>query len=195
MDAELRERNGGGPRAGHGDGSRSADPIEKGASQMTKVLFVCMGNICRSPSAQGVFRKMVTDAGLDGCVLIESAGTHAYHVGEPPDGRAQQAAKRRGYEIGDLRARQITQEDFRNFDLILAMDWENLALLQQQCPRAHKHKLHLLMRFAGEHDAATVPDPYYGGPEGFNTVLDYVEDACQGLIEVVRKRATMYAAA
>jgi protein-tyrosine phosphatase len=162
---------------------------------MTKVLFVCMGNICRSPTAQGVFRKMVADAGLDGCVVIESAGTHAYHVGEPPDTRAQQAAKRRSYEIGDLRARQITQEDFRNFDLILAMDWENLALLQQQCPRPHKHKLHLLMRFAGEHDAATVPDPYYGGPEGFNTVLDYVEDACQGLIEVVRKRATMYAAA
>jgi protein-tyrosine phosphatase len=162
---------------------------------MTKVLFVCMGNICRSPTAQGVFRKMVADAGLDGCVDIESVGTHAYHVGEPPDARAQQAAKRRGYEIADLRARQITQEDFRNFDLILAMDWENLALMQQQCPRAHKHKLHLLMRFAGEHDAATVPDPYYGGPEGFNTVLDYVEDACQGLIEVVRKRATMYAAA
>jgi protein-tyrosine phosphatase len=177
------------------NGSRSADPDEKGASQMTKVLFVCMGNICRSPTAQGVFRKMVVDAGLEGCVIIESAGTHAYHVGEPPDARAQQAAKRRGYEIADLRARQITQEDFRNFDLILAMDWENLALLQQQCPRAHKHKLHLLMRFAGEHDAATVPDPYYGGPEGFNTVLDYVEDACQGLIEVVRKRATMYAAA
>jgi protein-tyrosine phosphatase len=162
---------------------------------MTKVLFVCMGNICRSPTAQGVFRKMVAESALEGVVVIESAGTHAYHVGEPPDARAQQAAKRRGYEIGDLRARQITQEDFRNFDLILAMDWENLALLQQQCPRPHKHKLHLLMRFAGEHDAATVPDPYYGGPEGFNTVLDYVEDACQGLIEVVRKRATMYAAA
>jgi len=195
VDAELGQRVGGGARAGRGDGSRSADPNEKGASQMTKVLFVCMGNICRSPTAQGVFRKMVADAGLEGCVVIESAGTHAYHVGEPPDARAQQAAKRRGYEIGDLRARQITQEDFRSFDLILAMDWENLALLQQQCARPHKHKLHLLMRFAGEHDAATVPDPYYGGPEGFNTVLDYVEDACQGLIEVVRKRATMYAAA
>ena len=195
MDAEIGERVGGRPRASRDSGSRSADPDEKGASQMTKVLFVCMGNICRSPTAQGVFRKLVAEAGLEGVVLIESAGTHAYHVGEAPDARAQQAAKRRGYEIGDLRARQITQEDFRNFDLILAMDWENLALLQQQCPRAHKHKLHLLMRFAGEHDAATVPDPYYGGPEGFNTVLDYVEDACQGLIEVVRKRATMYAAA
>jgi protein-tyrosine phosphatase len=162
---------------------------------MTKVLFVCMGNICRSPTAQGVFRKMVADAGLESSVGIDSAGTHAFHVGEPPDQRAQQAAGRRGYEIADLRARQITQDDFRDYDLILAMDWENLALLQQQCPKAYKHKLHLLMRFAGEHDAATVPDPYYGGPEGFNTVLDYVEDACQGLIEVVRRRATMYAAA
>ena len=170
-------------------------PHPKGANYMTKVLFVCMGNICRSPTAQGVFRKMVAEAGLEAHVQVESAGTHAYHVGEPPDARALQAAKRRNVEIGDLRARQITQDDFRDFDLILAMDWENLALLQQQCPRAHKHKLHLLMRFAGEHDAATVPDPYYGGPEGFNTVLDYVEDACQGLIEVVRKRATMYAAA
>jgi len=167
----------------------------KGAMYMTKVLFVCMGNICRSPTAHGVFSKMVAEAGLEASVQVDSAGTHAYHVGEPPDARALQAAKRRGIEIGDLRARQVTQDDFRDFDLILAMDWENLALLQQQCPRAHKHKLHLLMRFAGEHDAATVPDPYYGGPEGFNTVLDYVEDACQGLIEVVRKRATMYAAA
>jgi protein-tyrosine phosphatase len=156
-----------------------------------------MGNICRSPTAQGVFRKMVAEAGggLDGNVTIDSAGTHAFHVGEPPDERAQQAAQRRGYDISDLRARQVTQDDFRDHDLILAMDWENLALLQQQCPKSFKHKLHLLMRYAGEHDAATVPDPYYGGPEGFNTVLDYVEDACQGLIEVVRKRAMMYAAA
>ena len=195
MDRELEDRRSGRPIASRDNGSQSADPDEKGASQMTRVLFVCMGNICRSPTAQGVFRKMVVDAGLENCVIIESAGTHAYHVGEPPDARAQQAAKRRGYEIADLRARQITQDDFRTFDLILAMDWENLALMQQQCPRAYKHKLHLLMRFAGEHDAATVPDPYYGGPEGFNTVLDYVEDACQGLIEVVRKRSTMYAAA
>lgn len=162
---------------------------------MTKVLFVCMGNICRSPTAQGVFRKLVVDAGIADVVQVESAGTHAYHVGEPPDARAQQAAKKRGYEIGDLRARQVTADDFRDADLILAMDWENLSMLQQQCPKAYKHKLQLLMRFAGEHDAATVPDPYYGGPEGFNTVLDYVEDACQGLLDVVRRRATMYAAA
>jgi len=162
---------------------------------MTKVLFVCMGNICRSPTAEGVFRKMITDAGLSELVQVGSAGTHSYHVGEAPDARAQQAARKRGYDLSTLAARQIAQDDFRDHDLILAMDWENLALLQQQCPKAYKHKLHLLMRFAGEHDAATVPDPYYGGPDGFNTVLDYVEDACQGLIDVVRKRATMYAAA
>jgi len=191
----MRGESGGGKTVHRGDGALSAAPQTKGAMYMTKVLFVCMGNICRSPTAQGVFRKMVAEAGLEGAVHVESAGTHAYHVGENPDVRAQAAAKRRGVDLADLRARQVTQDDYREFDLILAMDWENLALLQQQCPRAHKHKLHLLMRFAGEHDAATVPDPYYGGPEGFNTVLDYVEDACQGLIEVVRKRATMYAAA
>jgi len=191
----IRGEAGGSKTAHREHGAQIAAPHPKGAMYMTKVLFVCMGNICRSPTAQGVFRKMIAEAGLESSVVVESAGTHAYHVGEPPDPRALQAAKRRGVEIGDLRARQVTQDDFREFDLILAMDWENLALLQQQCPKAHKHKLHLLMRYAGEHDAATVPDPYYGGPEGFNTVLDYVEDACQGLIEVVRKRATMYAAA
>jgi protein-tyrosine phosphatase len=154
-----------------------------------------MGNICRSPTAEAVFRKLVADTGLDDNVKIASAGTHAYHVGEPADVRAQQAARKRGYDLGEFRARQVTQDDFHEFDLILAMDWENLSLLQQQAPRSAKHKLHLLMRFSGEFDAATVPDPYYGGAEGFNTVLDYVEDACQGLLEVVRKRATMYAAA
>jgi protein-tyrosine phosphatase len=191
----LRGESGGGKAARRTDGALGAAPQTKGATYMTKVLFVCMGNICRSPTALGVFRKMLAEAGLESSVRVESAGTHSYHVGEAPDARAQAAAKRRAVDISDIRARQITQDDYREFDLILAMDWENLALLQQQCPRAHKHKLHLLMRFAGEHDAATVPDPYYGGPEGFNTVLDYVEDACQGLIEVVRKRATMYAAA
>jgi len=185
---------GGGSAVSREIGPTSAGPQTKGAS-MTKVLFVCMGNICRSPTAHGVFRKLIAEAGLEQTVHVDSAGTHSYHVGEPPDVRAQQAARRRGVEIADLRARQVTVEDFSEYDLILAMDWENLAYLQQMSPRAHKHKLQLLMRFAGEHDAAIVPDPYYGGPEGFNLVLDYVEDACQGLIEVVRKRATMYAAA
>lgn len=189
------ENAGGGTATREHDTLAASSGAKAAAAHTTKVLFVCMGNICRSPTAHGVFRKMVAEAGLDASVHVDSAGTHAYHVGEAPDARAQQAAKRRGVDISDLRARLVTPDDFQNFDLILAMDWENLTLLQQQCPRGQKHKLHLLMRFAGEHDAATVPDPYYGGSEGFNTVLDYVEDACQGLIEVVRRRATMYAAA
>jgi protein-tyrosine phosphatase len=162
---------------------------------MTKVLFVCMGNICRSPSAEGVFRRLVKDAGLSDVVRIESASTHAFHIGEPPDARAQAAARKRGYDITDFRARQIRSDDFREFDMILAMDWDNLALLQQQAPKQYQHKLMLLMRFANEYEEATVPDPYYGGPEGFAKVLDYIEDACQGLLEVVRKRATQYQAA
>jgi protein-tyrosine phosphatase len=125
---------------------------------MTKVLFVCMGNICRSPSAEGVFRHLVNDAGLGDVV-------------------------------------QVTAEDFRDFDLILAMDWDNLSAMQQQCPKAYQHKLMLLMRFANEFEEATVPDPYYGGADGFGKVLDYLEDACQGVLELVRKRATQYQAA
>lgn len=162
---------------------------------MTKVLFVCMGNICRSPSAEGVFRKMLKDAGLSDLVQIESAGTHAFHLGDPPDARAQAVARKRGYDISDIRARQIQTDDFREFDIILAMDWENLSHMQQQSPKTYQHKLALLMRFSNDYEEATVPDPYYGGPEGFAKVLDYIEDACQGLLEVVKKRVTQYAAA
>jgi len=162
---------------------------------MTKVLFVCMGNICRSPSAEGVFRHLINDAGLSDAVGIDSAGTHNFHVGEAPDARAQAAARKRGYEIAHTEARQITADDFREFDLILAMDWENLSALQQQCPKPHHHKLMLLMRFANEFEEATVPDPNYGGPEGFGKVVDYLEDACQGVLELVRKRVTQYQAA
>lgn len=162
---------------------------------MTKVLFVCMGNICRSPSAEGVFRHLVNDAGLGDVVRIDSAGTHAFHIGEAPVARAQAAARKRGYEITHCEARQVTAEDFRDFDLILAMDWDNLSAMQQQCPKAYQHKLMLLMRFANEFEEATVPDPYYGGADGFGKVLDYLEDACQGVLELVRKRATQYQAA
>src|SRR5208283_3358113 len=128
----IKGEAGGGKTAHREHAPLNAAPHPKGTMYMTKVLFVCMGNICRSPTAQGVFRKMVAEAGLESSVQVESAGTHSYHVGEPPDARALQAAKRRGVEIGDLRARQVTQDDFRDFDLILAMDWENLALLHQQ---------------------------------------------------------------
>jgi len=162
---------------------------------MSKILFVCMGNICRSPSAEGVFRHVVNEAGLADAVHIDSAGTHAYHVGEAPDARAQAAARKRGYDISGQRARQICQDDFREYDWILAMDWDNLAALQQICPKQYHHKLMLLMRFANEFEEAIIPDPYYGGVDGFNRALDYIEDACQGVLEVVRKRATQYQAA
>ena len=151
-----------------------------------------MGNICRSPAAEAVFKKMVKEAGLTDKVIVDSAGTHGYHVGEAPDVRAQIAGRKRGYDLSELRARQITSDDFRECDFILAMDWENLTAMQQICPPMYKHKLALLMRYATEYDTAVVPDPYYGGNEGFNTVLDYCEDACEGLLEVVKKRASVY---
>lgn len=162
---------------------------------MNKVLFVCTGNICRSPTALGVFQHMIDDAGLGDVVGVDAAGTHAFHVGESPDPRAQAAAQKRGYDLSRYVARQIVAEDFREFDLILAMDWENLSALQQQCPKVYQHKLMLLMRFSNEFEEATVPDPYYGGPEGFAKVLDYIEDASQGVFELVRKRVTQYQAA
>ncbi len=138
---------------------------------------------------------MIDEAGLTEAIGTDSAGTHAFHLGEPPDARAQALARKRGYDLSACVARQVRPDDFREFDLILAMDWENLSALQQQCPKAYQHKLMLLMRFANEYEEATVPDPYYGGPEGFSKALDYIEDACQGVMELVRKRVTQYQAA
>lgn len=161
----------------------------------TRVLFVCMGNICRSPMAEGVFRHMARQAGLDEVVRAASAGTHAFHAGDPPDRRAQTAAAQRGYEIADLRAKRVREKDFDEFDLILAMDWDNLSLLQQMAPKSAQHKLQLLMRFATEHETATIPDPYYGNLQGFDETLDYIEDACNGLFELAKRRATQVAAA
>ena len=161
----------------------------------TRVLFVCMGNICRSPMAEGVFRQMVRQAGLEEVVQMSSAGTHAFHAGEAPDKRAQAAANKRGYEIGDLRARRIRERDFEDFDMILAMDWDNLSAIQQIAPKSAHHKLQLLMRFASDHESATIPDPYYGNQQGFEQALDYIQDACAGLLEVAKRRATQVAAA
>jgi protein-tyrosine phosphatase len=161
----------------------------------TRVLFVCMGNICRSPMAEGVFRQLVRQAGLDDVVKVDSAGTHAFHAGETPDRRAQAITAKRGYDITDLRARQVQDKDFEAYDLILAMDWDNLGLLQQMAPKKAHHKLQLLMRFATEHESATIPDPYYGAQQGFDQALDFIEDACAGLLEVARRRATQVAAA
>ncbi|NCX12813.1 MAG: low molecular weight phosphotyrosine protein phosphatase [Betaproteobacteria bacterium] len=161
----------------------------------TRVLFVCMGNICRSPMAEGVFRQMVRQAGLDEVVSMESAGTHAFHAGESADKRAIAAAQKRGVDITAHRARSVDVNSFDQYDLILAMDWDNLSFLQQKSAKKIHHKLQLLMRFASDHESATIPDPYYGGTQGFDTTYDYIQDACNGLLEVAKRRATQVAAA
>ena len=143
-----------------------------------KILFVCTGNICRSPTAEGVFRALAADEALQ--VGADSAGTHDYHAGEPPDERAQRHARRRGYELGRLRARQISARDFVEFDLVLAMDRGHLRLLERLCPPEHRAKLRL---FLADRD---VPDPYYGGPDGFERVLDLVEAGARDLIAYLR---------
>ncbi len=156
-------------------------------SKKTSVLFVCMGNICRSPTAEGVFRAQAHAAGLEATVFIDSAGTHAYHVGAEPDARSQFFAAKRGYDLSHQRARLVNANDFVDFDYLLAMDKDNLALLQAACPPEHRHKLALFMRYASYNIAEEVPDPYHGGARGFDIVLDYIEDASQGLIEQLRK--------
>lgn len=158
------------------------------------VLFLCMGNICRSPTAHGVFRHLVQQHGLEHRVRIDSAGTHNYHPGEPPDTRSQKHAKRRGYDLSDLRARQITRDEFATHNLLLAMDWDNLALAEQRCPPEYRHKLRRLTEFCKRHDAPVVPDPYYGGQDGFEHVLDLVEDACEGLLDHVRQKLQLHSA-
>lgn len=152
-----------------------------------KVLFVCMGNICRSPTAEGVFRHLVKEAGLTEGFFIDSAGTHDYHIGAPPDRRAQVAAASRGYDLGELRGRQVTARDFTEFDYILAMDEENLSNLKRICPPQYHAKLSLFLYHGKRFPEREVPDPYYGGVQGFEHVLDLVEDASAGLLDKIRK--------
>ncbi len=146
-----------------------------------------MGNICRSPTAEGVFRHMLKEAALAERILVDSAGTHAYHVGEPPDRRAQAAAERRGVSLAGISARRVREEDFEAFDLLLAMDRDNLSLLVQQAEPAHHDKIQLFMDYAAARESE-VPDPYYGGATGFERVLDLVEDASRGLLRALRSR-------
>ena len=153
-----------------------------------RVLFVCMGNICRSPMAEGMFRKAVREAGLEDHVEIDSAGTHAYHVGSPPDPRAQQAIRRRGVDISDLRGRKVTDADFERFDYILPMDGDNSDRLVERAPAQHRGKIRRLLSFSRKFPNLDVVDPYYGGPQGFEENLDMIEDAVQGLIRDIQAR-------
>lgn len=148
-----------------------------------RVLFVCMGNICRSPTAEGVFKHMVARQGLAVEIESDSAGTHDYHIGEPPDPRSQAAALRRGYDLSVLRARQVTAVDFAAFDHVLAMDEVNLDALHRLCPAQYRDRVKLFLEFAPQAGRLDVPDPYYGGAKGFEEVLDLVELAAQGLLD------------
>jgi len=152
------------------------------------VVFVCMGNICRSPTAEAVFRRYVENVNLAEHILIDSAGTHDYHIGEPPDFRAQQAAMQRGYDMSGLRGRQVGEGDFRRFDYMLAMDQKNLAFLQRLAPPDGNARVQLFLDYARDHAVREVPDPYYGGADGFEHVLDMVEDASEGLLQHIRRK-------
>ena len=155
---------------------------------MVRVLFVCLGNICRSPTAEGVFRSVVERAGLLEHIEIDSAGTHAYHVGAPPDARATQAARRRGVELSGLRGRQALRGDIERFDYILAMDEENHSNLMAICPAGLEAKVQFFLQYAPARPEREVPDPYFGGDAGFERVLDMIEDASEGLLAHIRQR-------
>lgn len=155
---------------------------------MVNVLFVCLGNICRSPAAEGVFRALVAREGLDGKIVCDSAGTGSWHIGEPPDKRMRAAARRRGVDLDALRGRQVTVADFERFDYVLAMDDDNLANLQALCPPGRAGRLARFLDFAPEAGRSDVPDPYYGGEAGFERVLDLVEMASKGLLADIRAR-------
>jgi protein-tyrosine phosphatase len=154
-----------------------------------KILFVCLGNICRSPTAEAVFRAVAAREAPELTIEVDSAGTAGYHIGEPPDLRMRQAATRRGYDMSPLRARIVEPRDFEVFDLILAMDRENLSVLHHRAPPHARDRVRLFLEFTPDATATEVPDPYYGGPNGFEEVLDLVEAATQGLLQHLRQRA------
>ncbi len=156
-----------------------------------QVLFVCLGNICRSPTAEGVFRKLIEQENLTEQIQIDSAGTSAYHLGEPPDPRAQAVARQRGIDLSKLRGRQTTAEDFTRFDYILAMDDDNLEKLLRQCPSGEEERVHLFLAFAPDAGRSDVPDPYCSDENGFEIVLDLIEQASRGLLHHIREHQSI----
>ncbi len=154
---------------------------------MTRILLICLGNICRSPTAQAVFQQKINNAGLAGRVFLDSAGTASWHVGKAPDSRAIAAGASEGYDLSHLRGRQVQDEDFESFDLLLAMDGSNLHELQAQCPGEHQHKVKLFLSFSGVEGVTDVPDPYYGGDEGFQQVIALIERASDNLVARIRE--------
>ena len=153
-----------------------------------RVLFVCTGNICRSPTAEGVFQHLVNAENLHQYVLVDSAGTHGYHVGEQPDQRSMRAAAQRGYDLTGLRARQLVLSDFVEFDYLLAMDQGHLSILERGAPDEQRQKVSMLLDFSQKYGGHEVPDPYCGGEQGFEFVLDMIEDAAAGLLADIKKK-------
>ena len=153
-----------------------------------KVLFVCMGNICRSPTAEGVFNKLIKEAQLDDFFVLDSAGTHAYHINEAPDLRAQKAARDRGINLSHLRARKVTMGDFEDYDYLLAMDDENYEILINACPEQYAQKIQYFLGYAPQLKTREVPDPYYGGDYGFEKVIDLLEEAALGFLNTLKEK-------
>ena len=160
--------------------------VKPASRDTVHLLMVCLGNICRSPTAHGVMLDQISKQGLEDRIKVDSAGTGDWHIGENPDARAVAAARSRGYAIDQLVARQVEATDFERFDYILCMDRNNLRVLRDLCPSNHKAKLHLFLDFA-DSGHETVPDPYYSGEQGFELVLDLVEDACAGLLQHIQQ--------
>jgi len=153
--------------------------------EKTSVIFVCMGNICRSPTAEGIFRSQVMARSLEHLIDIDSAGTHAYHEGEKADPRSQKIAQQRGVDLSTIRARKVTATDIEQFDYILAMDSDNHRNLLNLAPEGHEHKIRLMLEFTSLYSENDVPDPYYGGPRGFDRVYDLIESASEGFLEEI----------
>jgi len=153
-----------------------------------KVLFVCTGNICRSPTADGVFRKMVRDAGLHEHISVDSCGLSAYHVGELPDPRSREMAQSRGIDLSDIRSRKIKPTDYYEFDYVLAMDDGHMRDMRRQAPNTHQHRIELFLDYHPSMAGQSVPDPYYGGANGFVDVFDMIEEASSNLLSHIREK-------